>query len=1104
MQKMSDRNKPVSVFRFTASVFFKTGFFVSLFLICAVTSSAQNNYEKHPIASVDVRFGEADTNTQLLEEYRLIAREAVGQTYSSPKIREAIEALYKTKRVETITVTASLDAAGNVGLIFNIKSKEQAQKVSIIVGGTIGSPVTEQELLFKLNLISPGTAITEQTLRNNADEILAYLRERGFYRSEVTYERRPLENQADVGVVFKVTPNAQATVSDFAINIEGYKKPIPEKELKLRRGEEYSRERLLNDVGKVRKLLKKDNFLAPQLEEPRVVYDSDTNKISITLTGNIGPAVDVVVDSEASKVGEGTQEKLLPIKREGALDYASIIEGKRRLENHYQEQGYFFAEVTPVCSSTPPLVDDENNTITNDTDSLCRFLGGADLLGHNVQIKYRVNLDRKLTLTKIRLRGTDKLTINDVRTILTSQEANIYGVIPILGYGRGYTSEAILEKDVATVKSLMSELGFRDAQVRVNQGVSLNGDDLIITFVLEEGPPTVVSDVSINGNAAIKTDELLAQLPAIIGKNYSRARERNAVQKLREYYSDLGYYDVRVVSKMIELSSDADRKNVRIEFTVENEGKKVVIRRILINGNENTNNDSIMKALTLHTGDLLRATDIYTSEQNLYGTDAFSHVEIRPQPAGDAPDGSRLTDIIVNVEEQAPRLMTYGGGASTDLGLDGFFDIRHVNLFGNLWQGGARVRVSQRQQLVQFDFVNPRFLRDKGKRFAPLTVSALYQRDSTVTRFFRSAFDRGTFGVVQRIDENGNPIDDFGNSTGDPTINRLAISAETSRTISRKNRSLVFLRYRFEDVRLFNFESLLIKELLRPDRRVRISGLGMTFVRDTRRNCSVKYSLLDLIAKGERSDPCRYNAGDPTMGEYITADYNVSFPTLGANIGFQKFQTSANYYYTFNSLRNTTIAARGIIGLGHVFSGGDRFNSAQFPSLNGLLPISERYYGGGSNTLRGFDFEEAGPRVVIVPQGTFINSSGNRVYLDPFTVPFGGNALAVFNLEARIPLSKSIRAVPFYDGGNVFRKTGDIFKRPDLAPSNIAGQNQRAIWTHSVGLGFRLKTPIGGEFGVDYGFLLNPPEFLIPQSAGGNAIYRLQQSHIHFRFSQAF
>lgn len=1088
-----------------ASILFRQVCVCVLIGLCFFIGFSQNKYEKRPIAKIGISIGGAESNSPLIEQYRLIVREAVGATYSTPRIRDAIEALYKTKKIDTITVAAALNAAGDVELLFNIKRKTQAEKISIVVGQTVGDSVTEQELLFKLNLLAPGTVITEQTLRKNADEILVYLRDRGFYRSEVVYERRPLQNENEVGVTFRVTPNEQAKVESFLINIQGYAKPIPPRFLKLRIGEEYSRERLLADMAKVRELLRKDNFLAPELNDPDIKYDGDKNTISINLTGKTGPTVEVSVDTEKETVSGRAQNRLLPIKREGTLDYAAIVEGERRLENYYQEQGYFFNNVTSLCSVKPQLADSENNLIANETNFLCSFLGGEDLMGREVEIKYRVDLDRRLRLTEIRVRGTDKLTIEDIRTVLASQEANLLAVVPLLGYGRGRTSEAILADDEATVRSLMAELGYREAQVRVNRGVTPNGEDLIITFEIEEGIPSVVSDVSITGNTAVRTEDLLAELPVMTGRNYSRARERNAVRKLREHYSNLGYYDARVTSSMAE-SADAaaEKKDVKIEFKIENEGKKVVINRILVDGNAATKTTAVLKAVTLRKGEFLRSADVYSSEQNLYGTDAFERVEIKPQPAGDTPDGDRLTDVVINVDEQPPRLMSYGGGASTDFGLSGFFDIRHVNLFGSLWQGGARVKVSQRQQLVQFDFINPRFLPDGKKRFAPLTLSAQYQRDSTVTRFFRSAFDKGTFGIVQRLDANGNPIDEFGAGAGSPTINRFAVSAETNRTISRKDRSILFLRYRFEDVRLFNIESLLIKELLRPDARNRISGFGATFVRDTRRNCSVKYSLLDLIAKGEQSEPCRYNASDPTNGSYLTADYNVSIPALGANIGFQKFQISYNYYYAFPALKNTTLAARAILGMGRVFSGGNRFTNAQFPSLNGLLPISERFFGGGANTLRGFDFEEAGPRVVIVPQGTFRNSRGDQVFLDPFTIPFGGNALAVVNLEARIPLSKSVRAVPFYDGGNVFRRAGDIFKPPTVAVNDVVGQNQRAVWTHSVGLGLRLKTPVGGEFGVDYGYLLNPPIFLIPQPVGPNALYRLHQGQIHFRFSQAF
>ena len=228
------------------------------------------------------------------------------------------------------------------------------------------------------------------------------------------------------------------------------------------------------------------------------------------------------------------------------------------------------------------------------------------------------------------------------------------------------------------------------------------------------------------------------------------------------------------------------------------------------------------------------------------------------------------------------------------------------------------------------------------------------------------------------------------------------------------------------------------------------------------------------------------------------------FRTLGANIGFHKFQASYNTYYTFPRLKNMTLAGRAIIGLASVFSRNQDFSSSQFPDLEGILPISERFFAGGSKTLRGFDFEGAGPRVVIVPQGIFSNSQGNPVFLNPFTVPFGGNALAIVNLEARIPITEGFRVVPFYDGGNVFRRVGDIFNPPDVPDTDVFRQNLRALWTNTVGLGIRIKTPIGGEFAIDYGYLLNPPTFLIPQPTGPPANLIPHQGQLHFRFSQAF
>ena len=1083
---------------------------VYIFLVAWLFSSSpalgQKSFEKRHVSGVEITISGTPTESAEAEQLRAVAADTIGSESSVVKVRESIEALHDTGRVVSVVVSAKEDGPQSVVVQYLVKLQTQADKVNIEIGNTTGTSVKEQDLLFKLSLMNPGTAINDQALRDNANIILEYLRDLGYYNADVSFTTRPLTAQNRVGVTFHVNPNVQAKVQDFKINIAGYDSSKLLSEIKLKAGEAYTRDALLSDVEKIKSALRKDDFLAPELEEPRRELDTEKNLISIEINGKAGPKVNVVVDTKREKVGSSTLTKLLPVKRDGTLDYSAIVEGERRLEGFYQEKGYFFANVTPVCSVTPPLTPAEGAGAANETEFLCSTLTDTELMGKTVELKYKVDLNRKFTLSEIRLTGTNELTVDDIKSVLGTQTPNILGWIPYLGYGRGYTSETILEEDVSTIKSLMRELGYRDAQVRVNRGVSPTADNLIITFVVEEGPPTVVNSVDVTGNIEVPKDTLLDQLPPIVGQNYSRAKVRNAARKLGEHYANAGYFDAKVTPSLIEEPDDptTGQKLAKVVFNVENEGKKVIIGRVLVTGNEQTKESAILQAVTLHPNQLLRSADIYTSEQNLYATDVFSNVEIKPQAAGERPDGTRIRDIIISVTEQAPRLAQYGGGFSTDYGLSGFFDIRHFDLMGKLWQGGARVRWSQRQQLVQFDFIHPRFLRDGKDRFAPLTITLGYQLDSTVTRFFRSAFDKGTFGIVQRVDENGKPIDDFGNPAGDPTINRAFLTVESNRTISRKTRSVLFFRYRFEDVRLVNIESLLIKDLLRPDQHIRISGFGATFVRDTRQNCSVKYSLLEIIAKGEPGSPCRYNAGDPTKGDYLTADYNVAFPALGSNIGFNKFQFEYESFYTIPQFPRLTFAGRVILGLSNLFSRREQFSDPQFAELNGILPISERFFAGGSTTIRGFDFESAGPRVVEVPQGIFHDSKGNPLTLDPFTVPFGGNALAITNVEARVALTKSLRAVTFYDGGNVFAKVSDLFNPRNDVPNDVFRHNLRAVWSHTIGIGLQLKTPVGGDFAVDFGYLLNPPTFLIPQPSGPPANYRLKQEHIHFRFSQAF
>ena len=1100
------------------------------FLTVARGSTAKDarieDYEGRTITAVELVFEGTPENPTVQADLLSLLKVAPNTQFAAERVRESLQSLFDSGRVANARVEVFEEGAtrtGPVRLRFVVHRQVQIGDVRIELAGPVtGSPVSTDEIRARLNFVQPGTRLSKQLISRNADEIQVYMRDLGYFNATV----EPVEQVGPRGiratVIYRITPGEQARVEAFDINVKGFDPGPVRSSLTLQPAVAFTREALATDVGRVREALITAGFLSPVLEDARVERDPEKNSVRIILNGAVGPKARVAILNY--EMSEKTQRELLPVKREGNIDYSAIIEGARRIRNKLQEDGYFFAEVTQKCTVSNPPPD----LGPNNTEETCENLNPVTLTGHEVIIEYQVDQGRRFRLTDIRITGTNKLAVEDIEAELKTQKQNPIGLIPFLGYGRGYTSLTLLEQDLRTVRAFMRDLGYRKAEVQVLQGVSVDGENLIITFQVTEGPLTRIAGVEVKGNKIYTDQRLRQELRTVIGAPFSRSQARADADRVSALYAREGFLNARLDFSVVELPKKGDEEQVRLVYSIVDEGEKVFVNTIIINGvtgNQNTRRTkraAIRRAIPIAAGDVLRADRIADAERELYLTDAYRQVIIRTEAAGETPTGYRRRDVIIDVEEKKPRVMDYGGGYSTDAGALGLFEISNVNLMNRLRHGAMRLRASRVQQLVRLEYLDPRFARYNETQFAPLAASVEYQRDSTITRFFRSAIDRGTMGIVQRVDEDGNPIDIFGNEVNEPTINRFTAAVETQRVLDRRTRTILFGRFSYEDVRLFNLESLLVRPILEPDDKIRLSKFGVSFVRDTRERC--ERGLLgrsiddDDEAPGGPGEVCRYNQVDATRGGFLSLDYAVALRQLGGNISFNRFQATYRRYYKVRALRDTVLAGNMTLGLANLFNPRDRDGNGVIDEIDLTLPISERFFSGGSTTLRGFNFEEAGPREVVIPLGPFRDSDKNVVFLNPFTVPVGGNALAVVNLEARVPITRSLQVVPFYDGGNVFRRVGDLFGKDDSTPvppgdllAAINAANLRAHWTNTVGLGLRLQTPFGGALAVDYGFLLNPPEFLIPQRGPGGvlfdgtpAIFRLGRGNLHFRITQTF
>src|SRR5437899_10656160 len=159
--------------------------------------------------------------------------------------------------------------------------------------------MAKNESRASMNLLEPSRRFSLQAIERNADEIQAYLRDRGYYKATVEHAEEPAPTDATGTkriVVYTITPGEQAHVGSFVItglDVISNVKPT----LKLQSGAPFTRDVLGEDVNRIRQALIATGRLAPQLKDPEVQFDSEKNEINVALSGKVGPLVEVTFNN---------------------------------------------------------------------------------------------------------------------------------------------------------------------------------------------------------------------------------------------------------------------------------------------------------------------------------------------------------------------------------------------------------------------------------------------------------------------------------------------------------------------------------------------------------------------------------------------------------------------------------------------------------------------------------------------------------------------------------------------------------------------------------------------------------------------------------------
>jgi len=567
--------------------------------------------------------------------------------------------------------------------------------------------------------------------------------------------------------------------------------------------------------------------------------------------------------------------------------------------------------------------------------------------------------------------------------------------------------------------------------------------DVTITYRIAEGRRISIDQIVIEGAQGLTPKQVKGAMDTqereyiVLRGTVQRQKLDEDVDRIIQLYNDFGYVQARVESSEIQVDREKARATVRVVVV---EGPQFKVGGVDVTGNAVLPIEEVRKRIELKTGDVFSRSKLRDSVKGI--TDLYSAVgrasaDVAPNTLQDIP--ARLVNIVFEINE-GPE--TY---------------VERINIAGNT---RSEEKILRREiPMAEGDLFTSQKLARAKQRLTNLNYFDKVEAKTAPG----SAKDK----IIVNIDVTEKPTGLFsiggGYSSQDGVLGTLDLS---QRNFLGKGWE-VFLRLRggenlqtgtigFTEPWLFDrplaagFDLFNTRRIL-PDYTVESLGgdirLGHPLGEYSRINAVYRVSQDRISDVNELGSPqlisqegthltslvgvnlsrdTRDNVYDPTRGS--TASIGLDFAGVGFGEKFVRSVAAATYFQPLPWLE-------------HVLS--FRFTAGySFGWDKDSVPLFERFYLGGSNSLRQFKSLQVSPR----------DNTGTRI---------GGNSELLGTIEYQIPLFFGIKAALFYDVGQVWGP--DIQGGAKIDLSDLR---------HGVGAGFRWNSPFG-PIRVDYGIKLD-------------------------------
>jgi outer membrane protein insertion porin family len=370
-----------------------------------------------------------------------------GTLFDAAKLREDIRAMWKMGFFADVNVEAEIGTAGGVTLTFAVKEKPSIRKVLVAGNHELGLDKINEVIDLELD-----TIVDIAKIKKNREKIADQYVQKGFYLATVDYELKPV-NEAEVDVWFKIDEKAKVKIRD--VQFIG-NRSVSDDELRLaiqtRREDALS---FLNDSGVYsQEAFERDLLLVSahywdkgyanvHVGTPQLRLSRDKEYMYLSIPIDEGPVFSIgQVNFKGDLIGTPA-DNLGKIKmRPGSTFSRTLIsEDREKLSAYYQDQGYAYANVSPLTK--------------------------VDLPNRKISLTYEVARGKRAYFERINIRGNAKTRDKVIRREMKISEGDLFNNTNLEVSKRRITALGFFENVVVSTKR-----GSSDEFVEVNVEVT--------------------------------------------------------------------------------------------------------------------------------------------------------------------------------------------------------------------------------------------------------------------------------------------------------------------------------------------------------------------------------------------------------------------------------------------------------------------------------------------------------------------------------------------------------------------------------------------------------------------------------------------------------